>query len=166
MTDMTDPGKTAPEIKAAPEITAAFDDFMEAFEAFKETNDTRLGEIEQKLTSDVVTRDKMDRINRAMDEQKKLLDQLVLKKARPPLGRSAASGTRPPNTRPPSSSISAAATRPACATSRPRRFIGLGTARWRLSRARRDRHRDRPPPFGGLADPLDRHRPPGLRRTC
>ncbi|WP_160005458.1 phage major capsid protein [Rhizobium sp. 18055] len=91
MTDMTTP-QTAPEIKAAPEITAAFDDFMEAFEAFKETNDTRLGEIEQKLTSDVVTRDKMDRINRAMDDQKKLLDQLVLKKARPPLGRSAASG--------------------------------------------------------------------------
>jgi predicted phage gp36 major capsid-like protein len=56
--------KTAPEIKAAPEtMTAAFDDFMGAFEAFKETNDRRLGEIEQKLTSDVVTRDKMDRIN-------------------------------------------------------------------------------------------------------
>ncbi|MDI7921414.1 phage major capsid protein [Ferirhizobium litorale] len=77
----------APEIKAVPEtITAAFDDFMEAFEAFKEVNDRRLGEIEQKLTADVVTRDKVDRINRAMDEQKRVLDQMVLKKARPPLG--------------------------------------------------------------------------------
>ena len=39
---------TAPEIKAVPEtMTAAFDDFMEAFEAFKETNDRRLGEIEK-----------------------------------------------------------------------------------------------------------------------
>jgi HK97 family phage major capsid protein len=79
---------TAPEIKAAPEtMTAAFDDFMEAFEAFKETNDRRLGEIEQKLTADVVTRDKVDRINRAMDEQKRVIDQLALKKARPALGR-------------------------------------------------------------------------------
>ncbi|NLS02858.1 phage major capsid protein [Rhizobium sp. P32RR-XVIII] len=91
MTDMT--AKTAPEIKAVPEtMTAAFDDFMEAFEAFKETNDRRLGEIEEKLTADVVTREKMDRINRAMDEQKKVLDQLALKKARPPLGRSGAGG--------------------------------------------------------------------------
>ena len=81
----------APEIKAVPEtMTAAFDDFMEAFEAFKETNDRRLGEIEQKLTADVVTRDKVDRINRAMDEQKRVIDQLALKKARPALGRSSA----------------------------------------------------------------------------
>lgn len=77
----------APEVKGVPEtVTAAFDEFMEAFEAFKEVNDRRLGEIEQKLSADVVTRDKVDRINRAMDDQKKVLDQLVLKKARPQLG--------------------------------------------------------------------------------
>ena len=92
MTNMQIAEKIAPEIKAAPEMTAAFDEFMEAFEAFKETNDARLGEIEQKLTSDVVTRDKMDRISRAMDEQKKVLDQLALKRARPPLGRTASMG--------------------------------------------------------------------------
>jgi predicted phage gp36 major capsid-like protein len=56
---MSDLQKTAPETKAVPEtMTAAFDDFMEAFEAFKETNDRRLGEIEQKLTADVVTRER------------------------------------------------------------------------------------------------------------
>jgi HK97 family phage major capsid protein len=77
------------EIKTVPDtVNGVFDDFMGAFEAFKDVNDRRLGEIEGKLTADVVTRDKMDRINRAMDEQKKVLDQLVLKKARPPLGRS------------------------------------------------------------------------------
>jgi len=93
MTDMHETGsRIAPEIKAAPEMTAAFDEFMEAFEAFKDTNDRRLGEIEEKLTADVVTRDKMDRITRAMDEQKKVLDQLALKKARPPLGRGGRSG--------------------------------------------------------------------------
>jgi HK97 family phage major capsid protein len=86
---MTEIQKTAPEIKAVPEtMTAAFDDFMEAFEAFKETNERRLGEIEQKMTADVVTRDKVDRINRAMDEQKRVLDQLALKRARPALGGS------------------------------------------------------------------------------
>lgn len=78
----------APEIKAVPEtVTAAFDDFMEAFEAFREANDQRLHEIEQKMSADVVTRDKVDRINRAVDEQKKVLDELALKKARPALGR-------------------------------------------------------------------------------
>ena len=86
---MSETAKTAPEIKAVPEtMTAAFDDFMEAFEAFKETNDRRLGEIEQKLTADVVTRDKVDRINRAMDEHKRVLDGLALKRARPALGGS------------------------------------------------------------------------------
>jgi HK97 family phage major capsid protein len=88
---MTDILKTAPEIKAVPEtMNAAFDEFMEAFEAFKDTNDRRLGEIEQKLTADVVTRDKVDRINRAMDEQKRVLDHLALKRARPVLGGSGA----------------------------------------------------------------------------
>ena len=83
----------APEVKAVPDtVTAAFEDFMQAFEAFKEVNDRRLGEIEQKLSSDVVTRDKVERINRAMDDQKKVLDQLVLKKARPALGHGGEAG--------------------------------------------------------------------------
>lgn len=87
--NMAQQGKVAPEIKTAPEtMTAAFEDFMGAFEAFKETNDRRLGELESKLTADVITRDKMDRISRTMDEQKRVIDQLALKKARPALGRS------------------------------------------------------------------------------
>src|SRR3546814_13642347 len=70
-------------VKAVPDtVTAAFGEFMEAFETFKDVNDRRLGEIEEKLTSDVVTRDRMDRIGRAMDEQKTLLDQMLVKKDR------------------------------------------------------------------------------------
>ncbi|MFD1746547.1 phage major capsid protein [Rhizobium helianthi] len=85
--------KMSPEVKAVPDtMTAAFDDFMEAFESFKEVNDRRLNEIEQKLTADVVTRDKLERINRSMDEQKRVLDQLALKKARPALGRGPETG--------------------------------------------------------------------------
>ncbi|UJW76805.1 phage major capsid protein [Rhizobium sp. SL42] len=78
----------APEVKAAPDtVTAAFEDFMQAFEAFKEGNDQRLSEIEHKLTADVVTRDKVERINKAMDDHGRLLDELALKKLRPPLSR-------------------------------------------------------------------------------
>ena len=46
MTDqMTKPAPmtVAPQVKAVPDtVTAAFDEFMEAFEAFRETNDQRL----------------------------------------------------------------------------------------------------------------------------
>ncbi len=59
--------------------TDAFDGFMRAFEAFKETNDERLEQIEQRMSSDVVTTDKLDRINRALDD-------LTLKAARPRRG--------------------------------------------------------------------------------
>ena len=47
------PLTVAPEIKHAPDtMTAAFEDFMGAFESFKETNDRRLAEIEGKLTAE------------------------------------------------------------------------------------------------------------------
>lgn len=83
----------APEVKAAPDtVTAAFEDFMQAFEAFKEGNDQRLSEIEHKLTADVVTRDKVERINKAMDDHGRLLDELALKKLRPPLSRGSRDG--------------------------------------------------------------------------
>jgi HK97 family phage major capsid protein len=76
-----------PEIKAMPDTIAdAFDGFMGAFEAFREANDRRIDEIERKLSADVVTTDKVDRINRAIDEQKRALDQLLIRKARPSLG--------------------------------------------------------------------------------
>ncbi|HBF32554.1 phage major capsid protein [Rhizobium sp.] len=88
---MSNQENPAPEIKAIPEtMTAAFDDFMEAFSEFKQANDQRLGEIEQKLTADVITRDKVERINKAMDEQARVIDQLALKKLRPALGRGGA----------------------------------------------------------------------------
>jgi HK97 family phage major capsid protein len=84
---MTDALTKAPEVKSADaDATAAYDEFMQAFEAFKSTNDERLDEIEKKLSADVVTTEKVERINRAMDEQKKLVDQMLLKSRRPQLG--------------------------------------------------------------------------------
>ena len=67
------------------ETKVAFGDFMQAFEAFKDANDERLAQIETRLGADVVTADKVDRINRAIDETKSRLDELTLKARRPRL---------------------------------------------------------------------------------
>lgn len=85
----------APEAKAATgqaqDMAECFDEFMEAFEAFKETNDERLEQVETQVSEDVVTVEKMNRINKAMDEQKSMLDKLLLKGRRPSFGSSAVS---------------------------------------------------------------------------
>ncbi|MDE2182884.1 MAG: phage major capsid protein [Alphaproteobacteria bacterium] len=67
---------------ASPDIKDAFEEFLRAFEAFKEANDNRLGELESH-SADVVTEEKVERINRALDEQKRTLDALTLEAARP-----------------------------------------------------------------------------------
>ena len=54
-------------------------EFLNAFEAFKDANDERLGQIEKRMAADVVTSDKVERINRALDD-------LTLKMKRPQLG--------------------------------------------------------------------------------
>ncbi len=112
-TTTIDSGRAAPELKAirpshdgkaepratetkaaetrageSGDIGAAFDDFLHAFEAFKETNDERLGEIEQKLSADPLTVEKLDRINRTLDE-------LTLKSRRPPLSAEPRGERRP-----------------------------------------------------------------------
>ena len=61
--------KTNLETKAGHDIGAAFDDFMHAFESFKETNDARLDELEKRSAPDVVTVEKLDRISKALDDQ-------------------------------------------------------------------------------------------------
>jgi HK97 family phage major capsid protein len=67
------------------EIKQAFDEFLRAFDAFKGANDERLDALE-KRSSDVVADEKVDRINRALDEQKRALDELTLQSARPIIG--------------------------------------------------------------------------------
>nr|PZN87053.1 MAG: phage major capsid protein [Pseudomonadota bacterium] len=80
------------EVKStsAADLSIAFEDFMRAFEAFKETNDRRLSEIERYMSADVVTVDKLARIDRALDENKRVIEELVRKAARPQLGSSVA----------------------------------------------------------------------------
>lgn len=82
--------QVAPETKADTGyagLSDGFDEFMTTFAEFRETNDRRLHEIERRMSADVVTTEKVDRISDALDQQKRALDQMVLKKMRPALGR-------------------------------------------------------------------------------
>ena len=75
--------KTDFETKAAgSDAVRAYDDIAEAFEAFKDSNEQRLSEIERRGTSDVVTSEKLARIEGT-------LDRLTLKSARPPMSSGA-----------------------------------------------------------------------------
>jgi HK97 family phage major capsid protein len=73
----------APETKAGiGHAAVSHDDVMRLFEEFKAANDERLDQIERR-SADVVTEDKVERINAALTRR---LDELTLKSARPSLG--------------------------------------------------------------------------------
>lgn len=72
------------------ESREALDRFLCDFEAFKAANDERLAQIETRLAADAVSTEKMERINRALDEQKSAIDRMTLSLRRPPLARAAA----------------------------------------------------------------------------
>lgn len=73
---------------ATPNVGEAFEDFMRAFEAFKETNDERLYALERRGLADPLIEEKLTRIDRALDDNRRTVDELALKSARPPLGGS------------------------------------------------------------------------------
>lgn len=68
------------ESNAASEedMALAFEQFMQAFEEFKSTNDERLDQLEKRQSTDAITEQKLTRLNRA-------LDQMAVKAGRPPL---------------------------------------------------------------------------------
>jgi HK97 family phage major capsid protein len=72
------------EVKSA-DPSNTLGDLHRAFAAFREANDERLAQIEQRFSSDVVTDEKLARIDRALDETKRRLDQQIVEKARPRL---------------------------------------------------------------------------------
>ncbi len=74
------------ENKSIANPDAAFDELHRAFAAFRETNDERLAQLESRMSSDVVTEEKLARIDRALDETKSKLDRFALNSARPRLG--------------------------------------------------------------------------------
>jgi len=86
MTDDTDLETQRLETKAGGSVGAAFEEFMRAFEAYKDTNDERLGELERRSAADPLIDDKLARLDRALDETKRVADRLAVKAQRPHLG--------------------------------------------------------------------------------
>ncbi len=83
------------ETKSAGGDTArAFEDFMEAFDAFKETNDQRLADIERRGAEDAVIAEKLARIEDTLQATKRVSDGLALKATRPPMGGHVGQGGR------------------------------------------------------------------------
>ncbi|NWG92644.1 MAG: phage major capsid protein [Parvularculaceae bacterium] len=68
------------------ELRDAMRDFLSAFEQFKEANDGRLAALERKK-DDALLSDKVERINKALTEQKAALDKMALAASRPAIGR-------------------------------------------------------------------------------
>jgi hypothetical protein len=66
------------------EVKKAFEDFLAGFEAFKQSNDERLNGLEKRST-DVLAEEKVDRINKALENQQRHIDALLLAEARPAL---------------------------------------------------------------------------------
>ncbi len=67
-------------------IVEAVHDLCTTFEEFKQVNDRRLKELEEKGVGDVLSEEKLSRINKALSEQKNAIDRLSLQAARPTRG--------------------------------------------------------------------------------
>jgi predicted phage gp36 major capsid-like protein len=78
----------APETKATGEVAAIYDDLRYTLEAYRATNDERLAELETRMGGDVLTGEKLARLDDALDETRRRLDRLSLDRSRPALGAS------------------------------------------------------------------------------
>jgi HK97 family phage major capsid protein len=67
------------------EVKQAFEDFMAGFAAFRQANDERLAGLERR-SGDVLSEEKVARIDTALTETRQKIDQLMLASARPVLG--------------------------------------------------------------------------------
>ncbi len=81
---MTD--TTGLETKSDGEAVRAFDEFLGAFEVYKENNDQRLADIERRGTADPLTIEKIARIEETLESTKRVSDGLALKSARRSIG--------------------------------------------------------------------------------
>ena len=70
---------------AAGDIQGMFTEFMSAFEEFKRTNDGRLGDLERRGAADVITSEKVERLNAVLDGAKAAIDRQMLERAKPQL---------------------------------------------------------------------------------
>lgn len=78
------------ETKASAGAAAvALEELMQTFEAYKDANNQRLDELAKKSSADPLTIDKLDKLDRALDQTRHRLDQIQLKSERPGLGGAA-----------------------------------------------------------------------------
>ena len=68
---------------ASGDAQAVFDNMHRIFHAYRDANEERLGELEQKLSGDVIIEEKIARIDAALDDQRRKMDRLLIEKARP-----------------------------------------------------------------------------------
>lgn len=85
MDKATDTLEVKAETGGHGDVNAMFSEFMQAFEAFRQTNDRRLSELEKNGRTDALIEEKLERINTALDTHKSALDRAALDRARPPL---------------------------------------------------------------------------------
>jgi HK97 family phage major capsid protein len=86
MIDIEAAGTAETKSATALDLTASFGEFMSTFEAFRATNDERLAELERRSGPDPLTSERLERISRSLDEQKRAMDEQSLRRARPALG--------------------------------------------------------------------------------
>ncbi|GGD93794.1 phage capsid protein [Aureimonas endophytica] len=85
-----------PETKAQTgDLHEAFATMMRALEEFRGENDQRVGAIEKRMSADVLTEEKVERLNRTIDEQQKRMDRLALKEMRPRLAGGETAAAQP-----------------------------------------------------------------------
>jgi HK97 family phage major capsid protein len=77
--------KETKQVPGSPEAGNALHAVMAAFEAFKDANDLRLGEIERKAAADVLLEEKVARIDAAVAGAQARLDRVVSEGRRPEL---------------------------------------------------------------------------------
>ncbi len=70
----------------AGDVASAVDELHRAFAAFRETNDERLDQLEARFSADVVTEEKLARIDQALDDTRARVDRFALERSRPGLG--------------------------------------------------------------------------------
>lgn len=68
------------------EALRAFEDMHRSFDAYRQANDERLNQIEDRKSVDHLTIEKIDRIDQSLHEAKRRLDDVVLAQTRPRLG--------------------------------------------------------------------------------
>ncbi len=84
----------APEHKAGgvgADAAVVYDEMMRVFESYKADNDQRVAAIERRGAADVLTEEKVARLNDVLDPRQPQLEELTLKQARPALGHEQAS---------------------------------------------------------------------------